>query len=83
MTSEQQRYCKCFKDERDFSTYRIAENLIHLAYIANVISNDNATVLKACVKHTPADVNCYCKMTSVVSLDEVTSFLSERRNKYM
>ena len=60
--------------------------LIHLAYIANakkhVISNDNARVSKACVKHTPAYVNCYCKMTSVVALDEVTSFLSERRYKY-
>ena len=39
-----------------------------------VISNDNVTVLKACGKRALADVNCYCKMTSVVMLDEVTSF---------
>ena len=40
------------------------------------ISNDIVTVLKACGKHTLCDVNCYCKMTSVVALDGVTSFFS-------
>ena len=33
-----------------------------------VISNDNVTVLKACGKRALADVDCYCKMTSVVAL---------------
>ena len=53
--------------------------LTHLAYIANakkrVISTDNVTVLKAHGKRAPIDVNCYCKLTSVVELDGVTSFL--------
>ena len=40
-----------------------------------VISNDIVTVLKACGKGALADVNCYCKMTSVVVLDGVTSFI--------
>ena len=39
-----------------------------------VISNDTVTVFKACGKHALADLNCYCKMTSVVALDGVTSF---------
>ena len=34
------------------------------------------TVLKARGNRALADVNCYCKMTSVVALDGVTSFLS-------
>ena len=40
-----------------------------------VISNDYVTVLKAHGKRALADVNCYCKMMSVVALDGVTSFL--------
>ena len=51
----------------------------HLACRANakkrVISNDNVTILKARGKRSLADVNCYCKMTSVVALDGVTLFL--------
>ena len=39
------------------------------------ISDDIVTVLKACGKRALADVNCYCKMTSVGALDGVTSFL--------
>ena len=38
-------------------------------------SNDIVTVLKARGKQALADVNCYCKMMSVVELDGVTSFL--------
>ena len=38
-----------------------------------VISNDIVTVLKACGKRALADINCYCKMSSVVALDGVTS----------
>ena len=45
-----------------------------------VISNDIVTVLKARGKRALADVNCYCKMTSVAALDGVTSFL---RSKYI
>ena len=51
--------------------------LTHLAYRANakerVISNDKVTVLKARGKRTLADVNCCCKMTSIVAVDGVTS----------
>ena len=54
-------------------------NITHLAYRANakkhVLSNDIVTVLKACGKRALADVNCYCKMMSVMVLDSVTSFL--------
>ena len=39
------------------------------------ISNDIVTVTKACGKHALADVNCYCKMTSIMVLDDVMSFL--------
>ena len=39
------------------------------------ISNDIVTVLKAHGKPVLAEVNCYCKMTSVMALDGVTSFL--------
>ena len=53
--------------------------LTQLAYRANAkkrfISNDIVAVLKARGKRTLADVNCYCKMTSVVPLDGITSFL--------
>ena len=52
--------------------------LTHLTYRANAkkhISNNNVTVLKARGKCTLADVNCYCKMMSVMALDGVTSFL--------
>ena len=34
------------------------------------ISNDIVTVLK-CVESTLADINCYCKMTSVMALVSV------------
>ena len=40
-----------------------------------VISNDIVTVLKVHAKRALADINCYCKMTSIVALDGVTSFL--------
>ena len=47
--------------------------LTHLVYRANakkrVISNDIPTVLKARGKRALADVNCYCKMTSIVKDD--------------
>ena len=39
------------------------------------ISDDIVTVLKVRGMHALADVNCYCKMKSVVALDDVTSFL--------
>ena len=41
----------------------------------HVISNDIVIVLKARRKGALADVNFYCKMTSVVAVDGVTSFL--------
>ena len=44
--------------------------LTHLAYIAmlkkHVISNNNVAVLKVQGKHMLADVNCRCKMMSVI-----------------
>ena len=40
-----------------------------------VISYDNVTGLKARGKRALADVNCYCKMTSIIVLDGITSFL--------
>ena len=40
-----------------------------------VISNNNVTVLKGQGKGTLAEVNCYCKITSVMALDDVTSLL--------
>ena len=46
------------------------------------ISNDIVTVLKARGKHALADVNCYCKMTSVVTLDGVTPFLRLKDGTY-
>ena len=46
------------------------------------ISNDKVTVLKALGKCALADVNCYCKMTSVVTLDSVTLFLRKKDTKY-
>ena len=53
--------------------------LTHLAFRANakkrVISNKNVTVLKALGKRALADINGYCKMTLVMALDKVTSFL--------
>ena len=34
--------------------------------------------------HAPPDVNCYCKMTSLMELDGVTLFYTlEKRYKYM
>ena len=33
------------------------------------------SVLKACGRRARADVNCYCKMTLVVALDNVASFI--------
>ena len=41
-----------------------------------VIWNYKVTVLKAQGKRTLADVNCHCKMQSVMALDGVTSFWS-------
>ena len=41
----------------------------------SAISNDIVIVLKARGKPALADINCNCKMTSVVALDDVTSFL--------
>ena len=53
--------------------------LTHLTYRANakkhVLSNDIVKVLKVCGKRALPDVNCYCKMTSDMALDSVTSFL--------
>ena len=53
--------------------------LTYLAYRANankrVVSNNNVTVLKAHGKRTLADINGYSKMTPVIVLDGVTSFL--------
>ena len=53
--------------------------LTHLAYRPNakkcVISNDIVTVLKVCGKRTVADINCYCKMMSIVALDGVMLFI--------
>ena len=53
--------------------------LTHLVNRANakkrVISNDTVLVLKAHGKRALADVSCYYKMTSGMSLDGVTSFL--------
>ena len=50
-----------------------------LAFFANaktsVISNNNVTVLKVWVNYALADVNCHCKMMSVMALEGVTSFL--------
>ena len=48
----------------------------------SVISNDTVTVFKACAKRTLADVNCYCKMMTVVALDGVTSFLHIKNVTY-
>ena len=57
--------------------------LTHLIYIANakkrVISDNNVTVLKALAKYMLADVNCYSKMSQVMTLDGVTLFSLERR----
>ena len=54
--------------------------LTSLAYGANaikrVISNDTVNILKARGKRALADVNCYCEMTSIVALNDVTSFLA-------
>ena len=47
-----------------------------------VISNDIVTVLKATEKRTLADVNCYYKMTSVMALDGVMSFLRLKNVTY-
>ena len=42
--------------------------------LKSAISNNNVTVLKMRGKRALADVNCYCKMTSVIALDGETSF---------
>ena len=47
-----------------------------------VISNDIVTVWKAHRKRALADVKYYCKMTSLVSLDGVTSFLRLKFDTY-
>ena len=47
-----------------------------------VISNNIVTVLKAFGKRTLANVNCYCKMMSVMALDGVTSFLPLKEDTY-
>ena len=39
------------------------------------ISNDFVTVLEARGKSTLYDIKCYCKMTSILALGGVTSFL--------
>ena len=39
------------------------------------ISNDKVTVWKALGKRTLVDINCSCKMTSIVALDGETSVL--------
>ena len=52
--------------------------LTHLAYTANGIKRDisnNYSVLKARGKCALADIIFYCKMTSIMALDGVTSFL--------
>ena len=47
-----------------------------------VISNVILTVLKACGKRALADVNCYCRMASIVALDGVTLFLGMKDGTY-
>ena len=42
--------------------------------LKNDISNNNVTLLKVRGMCALLDINCYCKMTSVVELDGVTSF---------
>ena len=71
---------------RSFSKYvcitfqsRKSVILTQLAYRANAKTSDmsnKSSVLKAQGKHVLAEVICYCKMTSVVALDSVTSLLS-------
>ena len=55
------------------------EILTHLANKANakkcVISNSIVTFFKTGGRRALADVNCFFKMTSVVALDGITSFL--------
>ena len=46
-----------------------------MCYYVTVIPNDIVTVLKARGKQALADVNCDCKMMSIMALDGVTSFL--------
>ena len=48
-----------------------------------VISNDIVTVLKVHGKCALTDVNCYCKMMSVVALDSATSFLHLKDATYL
>ena len=43
--------------------------------VKRVISNDKVIILKTRAKCELVDVNCYCKMTSIVALDGVTSFV--------
>ena len=56
--------------------------LTHLVYRDNAKKRD-VSALKARGRRALAYVICYCKMTSVMALDGVTSFFSlERRNLY-
>ena len=66
----------------------IKQIVTHLAYKANakkrvIRSNDIVTVLKARGKRALADVNCYCKMTSIIALNGVTSFLRLKDVTYL
>ena len=59
--------------------HAISNILTHLAYRANakkrVIPNDIVTDLKSREKRARADVNFYCKMTSILALEGVSLFL--------
>ena len=72
---------KCFNPLFLKSPERLAlfQIRIHLAYIANdksrVIWNNKVTVLKARWKYALINVNRHNKMMSVMTLEDVTSFL--------
>ena len=54
---------------------RILEILTHLACRFNAKNVYIVTALKVRGNRAQADVNCYCKMTSVLTSDGLTSFL--------
>ena len=67
----------------------IKQILTHLAYRAYyakkrvIRSNDIVTLLKARGKRALADVNCYCKMSSITASNGVTSFLRLKDVTYL
>ena len=83
----------CFHASIQFSYYFsrfvqytvIINDSIKLAYIIANVSN-TCSILKqiAIIKARASyDVNSRCKMTSIMALDEITSFLRLKRNKFM